>query len=38
MLSYCLYDHPLGQLPVVAYQGRLVYIGAFGESLGRLSG
>ena len=33
MLSYCLYDHALGQLPVVAQQGRLVYIGAFGESL-----
>ena len=33
MLSYFLYDHALGQLPVVAHQGRLVYIGAFGESL-----
>ena len=33
MLSYFLYDHALGQLPVVAYQGRLVYIGAFGEPL-----
>ena len=33
MLSYCLYNHKLGQLPVVAHQGRLVYIGAFGEAL-----
>lgn len=33
MLSYFLYDHALGQLPVVAHQGRLVYIGAFGEPL-----